>query len=210
MSTFKVTCVYAGTNDPAKQTQKIEVTEGTTYREILGRCGFPTSDVHVNVNRAAQANLDAPAGNTDFITVTKTNLKGAAVDFQDILNWGTGDAKVAEGAVAEAMAERTEKAAKIHKGLIGEVLDMAQEEMSDANTALVAAKKALADAEERVAEGAYAIGQLDKRNIFSVLAFAGRKDLGAYYCSKMGCAVPANNSPLWATSPPKADVVDAA
>jgi hypothetical protein len=204
MSTFRVTCIYAGTNDPAKQTQRIEVTDGTTYREVIGRCGFPTDGIHVNVNHAAQKNLDAPAGNADLITVTRIDLKGAAVDFQAILDWGTGDAKVAEGAVAEAMAERTKKAAEIHKGLIGEVLDIAQTEMSDANTALVAAKKALANAEERVTEGAYAIGQLDKRNIFSVLAFAGRKDLGAWYCSKMGCAVLANNSPLWATSPPKA------
>ena len=213
MSTFRVTCVYAGTNDPAKQTQKIEVTEGSSYRDILGRCGFPTSDVHVNVNRVAQPNLDATAGPNDFITVTKTNLKGATpavVSFEDILKWGTGNTTVATDAVDKALNEISEEGAKQHTAIVKELVVVMKEEAGRVNGNIEKAQKALAAAEKDASELAYATSQLRTGNIFSLLGFAGRKDEAYYFCDKMGCAVPANNSPLWATSPPKADVVDAA
>lgn len=200
----KVTVVWMGTNDPARQQQRIEVSDGATVAQALSQAGVPTNDVLVNVNRV-KADLKDPVGANDLITVTQTNLKGAAaaVTFEDILAWGKGEAKVAGDVLEQAMQEVAAEGAKEHIAIVKDLVGSLKSEATCVNKQVAAAEKALVEAKERAAELAYATEQLRNGNVFSFLGFAGLKGEAASYCRRMGCEVPANNSPLWATSPPK-------
>lgn len=201
MSQFNVTVFWMGTNDQGKANQRIAVDAGTTVRGALSKAGVPTDNVVVNVNRV-KASLDQEVGPNDQISVTPTNLKGAAIDFSEILAWGKGEGKIGDGLVEKALAERAKKGAEQHIAIIDELIDVMQSEATTANAAVAAAEKALAKAQSNAAELAYASAQLSAGNPFSLLGFAGRKHEAAYYCGRMGCAIPASNSPVWATSAP--------
>lgn len=201
----KVTVIWMGTNDPARQQQRIEVPDGATVATALSQAGVPTHDVLVNVNRVAQK-LDHPVGANDLITVTQTNLKGAAeavVTFEDILAWGKGEAKVASNVLEQARLEVAQEGAKEHVAIVKDLLGTLKSEAACVNRQVAAAEKALAEAKDRAVELAYATDQMSKGNVFSFIGFAGLKGDAGSYCRRMGCEVPANNSPLWATSPPK-------
>lgn len=201
----KVTVIWMGTNDPARQQQRIEVPDGATVATALSQAGVPTHDVLVNVNRAPQK-LDHLVGANDLITVTQTNLKGAAeaaVSFEEILAWGKGDVKVAGDVLEKAMLEVAAEGSKEHIAIVKDLVSTLKSEASCVNKQVSNAEKALAEAQERAQELAYATNQLRQGNIFSFLGFAGLKGEAGSYCRRMGCEVPANNSPLWATSPPK-------
>lgn len=201
---FKVSVIFAGSSDVSKQFQKPTVEENSSIRQVLGQCGIPTDNVHVNLD-GVSTSLDSPVGPNSRITVTATNLKGAVVSFDEILAWGTGKGVVADNVLEQAMAELAEEGAKAHKQIVKELVEVMQDEANCANSALIAAKKALAAAEENVAELAYASEQLKEGNIFSLLGYAGLKGEARHYCNRMGCEVPAANSQVWATSPPKAE-----
>jgi hypothetical protein len=66
-----------------------------------------------------------------------------------------------------------------------------------------AAPASVVAAQESVAELAYSSEELKKGNIFSFLAYSGRKGDAKSFCDKIGCAVPANDSDVWRTSPKK-------
>lgn len=201
----KVTVNWMGTSDPAKQIQRVEIQPGGTVRDALTAAGVPTENVSVNVNRV-KASLDQEATHSDKITVSQSDLKGAAViAFEDILNWGKNETTVANNVVQEALAEMTAEAAKSHKAIVKDLIAVMQDQAADVNAEVIRAEKALAAAKSAEAELAYASEELNKGNIFSLLGFANMKDQARYYCSRMGCAVPANNSPVWATSPQKAE-----
>lgn len=202
MSQFNVTVFWMGTNDQTKANQRIAVDAGTTVRGALSKAGVPTDNVVINVNRV-KGSLDQEVGPNDQISVTPTNLKGAAaIDFSEILAWGKGEVKIGDGLVAKALAARAEKGAEQHLAIIDELIDVMQAEATTANAAVAAAEKALAKAVAAKAELEYASAQLSAGNPFSLLGLSGRKHEAAYYCSRMGCAVPASNSSVWATSAP--------
>ena len=202
MSQFNVTVFWMGTNDQTKANQRIAVDAGTTVRGALSKAGVPTDNVVINVNRV-KGSLDKEVGPNDQISVTPTNLKGAAaIDFSEILAWGKGEVKIGEGLVEKALAERAKKGAEQHLAIIDELIDVMQAEATTANAAVAAAEKALAKAVAAKAELEYASAQLSAGNPFSLLGLSGRKHEAAYYCSRMGCAVPASNSSVWATSAP--------
>ena len=203
---MKVTIIFTGTNDPAKQNQRIEVEEGTTVRNALAKAGVPTQDVSVNVDRV-KGSLDDVLGANSSVTVTMTNLKGAApavISFEEILAHGTQAPKIEGDAVEQALAEVAEEASKVHKTIVKGLLGTMKSEAARVNSNLKAAQKALAEANQEVEELKYASDQLRKNNIFSLIGFAGMKGYASDYCPQMGCEVPASNSQLWATSPPKA------
>lgn len=202
----KVTVIYMGASDVSKQNQRIEVSDGATVRDALAKAGVPTDNVLVNVNRV-KGSLDQVVGNSDMITVTQTNLKGAAealLTFDDIRNWGKGEAVVTGDVVAEAMKEVAEEGAKAHKAIVKEVLGLAKASAASVNKAVADAEKQLKAAQESAAEFNYAYDQLKSGNIFSLLGFASLKEQAPHYCARMGCEVPANDSDVWATSAPKA------
>lgn len=202
---MKVTIIFTGTNDPAKQNQRIEVEDGTTVRRALAQAGVPTENVSVNVDRV-KGSLDDVLGANSSVTVTMTNLKGAApavISFEEILAFGTQQPKIDGDAVEQALAEVAEEASRVHKTIVKSLLGTMKGEAARVNSNLKAAEKALAEANQEVAELAYASDQLRKNNIFSLIGFAGMKGYASDYCRQMGCEVPASNSPLWATSPPK-------
>lgn len=202
----KVTVIWMGTSDPAKQNQRLDVTDGSTVSQALAQGGVPTNDVLVNVNRV-KANLSDIVGANDLITVTQTNLKGAAdavVSFEDILAWGKGDVKVANDVLDQALQEVAKEGAEQHLSIVKDLLGVLKEQAARVNRNVAAAQKALDAANAEAGELAYATDQLRQRNIFSLIGFAGMKGYAAEFCSRMGCEVPANNSPLWSTTAPKA------
>lgn len=202
----KVTVIWMGTNDPAKQNQRIDVADNATVRQALSQANVPTNDVLVNVNRV-KGSLDQVVGANDMITVTNTNLKGAAeavISFEDILAWGKGEPKVANDVLSKALDEVAKEGAEEHLSIVKDLVGTMKSSAICVNKQVAAAEKALVEAKERAGELAYATEQLRKGNIFSLLGFAGMKGYASEYCSRMGCEVPANNSPLWATSAPKA------
>jgi hypothetical protein len=200
---FNVTVIYLGTNDAARANQKVAMNDGETVSQALTKAGVPTQNVHVKVNRV-DANLEDQVGPNDSITVTVTNLKGAGIEFEDILAWGKAPVAIGDDVVAKAMAKRAEKGAEAHVEIVDELVDVMQREAETVNAQIARAEKALADARDQEAQLKYASEQLSKGNIFSLLGFAGLKHLSPSYSSRMGCACPANNSTLYATSPPKA------
>lgn len=202
---MKVTIIFTGTDNPAKQNQRIEVAEGCTVRAALAQAGVPTENVSVNVDRV-KGSLDDKLGANSSVTVTMTNLKGAAqavISFEEILAFGTKPPVVTGNAVDQAMAEVAEEASKVHKTIVKGLLGTMKDEAARVNANLAKAEKALEDAKEEVAELLYATEQLKKNNIFSLIGFAGMKGYASTYCSQMGCEVPPSDSPLWATSAPK-------
>ena len=201
----KVTVIWMGTNDPARQNQRIDVVDNATVRQALSQANVPTNDVIVNVNRV-KGSLDQVVGANDMITVTNTNLKGAAeavISFEDILAWGKGNPKVANDVLSQALNEVAKEGAEEHLSIVKDLVGTMKSSAVCVNKQVAAAEKALADAKDRAAELAYATEQLRIGNIFSLLGFAGMKGYASDYCARMGCEVPANNSPLWATSAPK-------
>ena len=202
----KVTVIWMGTSDPARQNQRLDVTDGSTVSQTLSQAGVPTDNVLVNVNRQ-KASLSDVVGANDMITVTQTNLKGAVdavVSFEQILAWGKGEVKVAGDVLEQAMQEVAKEGAEEHLAIVKDLLAVLKEQAACVNSQVSSAQKALDAANERAAELAYATEQLRQRNIFSLIGFAGLKGYASEYCRRMGCEVPANNSTLWATSPPKA------
>lgn len=203
---MKVTIIFTGTNDPAKQNQRIDVEEGTTVRRALAQAGVPTDNVTVNVDRV-KGSLDDVLGANSSVTVTMTNLKGAGpavISFEEILAFGTAQPTVSKDAVEQALAEVAEEASKVHKTIVKELLGTLKECAATVNARVIAAEKALASAKSDSEELVYATNELKKNNIFSLIGFAGLKGYAKGYCDRMGCEVPPSNSPLWATSAPKA------
>jgi|GEM_PF-4652665 len=212
---LRITVIFLGSNDPAKVNQRIEVNPGSTVRDALVRAGVPTDNVVVNLNRAP-ATLNSIVNNSDSISVSMANLKGAsdmveevpkiALTFTDIVNFGSKDSAdvVNKNLVQKALAKRAEEGSKKLVDVVGGLLDEAQAEAHARNTRVAELEKSLAAAKKDVAELSYSVDQLGTGNPFSILGLLGRKDEAYDLCADLGCAVPENDSPVWATLPPKA------
>jgi putative ubiquitin-RnfH superfamily antitoxin RatB of RatAB toxin-antitoxin module len=198
------------TNNSTGSTVPVSVESGSTVTDAVRAAGItPDANITVRKNRA-DCTLSDLVCEGDKISVTRKDLKGAAeaaegdvlqVTYEDIVNAGTKPAAVANAVVAKAMAKHAEAANERLVGVIGGLLGNAREEAPCVNRAVVEAEAALEAAKDDQKRFAYAFDQLSsKGNIFALLGFMGRKDEAHCICNKLGCAVPANNSPLWHTS----------
>lgn len=213
---IRITVMFVGSNDPNKMNQRIEVNPGSTVKDALLKAGVPVDNVVINLNRAP-SNLNAVVSNSDVISVSMANLKGAAdmvdgpvepkisLTFGDIVKFGSKAAgDVVSGTLVErALAKRAKEGSEKLVEVVGGLIDEAQQEAACRNRQVAAMEKALAEAKKDVAELGYALGQLDAGNPFSLLGLLGRKAEAYELCADLGCAVPENDDEVWATSPKK-------
>lgn len=200
MSTILVQVVD---NSSGQTTSGLVLNQGSTVRSALEQIGVSGSNYTIRVNRA-QANLDTVLYDGDSVSFTRTDLKGAdpilEFTFDDILNAGNRPLGADAGAFDKAVADYSERAKRVHTEVVGEMLSDARNAAPRVNAAVTMAENALEKARENQARFTYCVNQLQANNPFALMAFLGRKQDAADVCARLGCSVPAADSPLWNTS----------